>query len=187
MPNTITPPQTEDIRPIRDAVDIPVPQPETSQMPLIVQIIIAILVLAAIIGLVIWLRRRAAANRIPNLRKAATAKLKSIRKLMAPETSREYTIEVSNILREFIEKRFHLPATSQTSEEFLRDLSTKNPVDLGPYKDALVHFFRQCDVGKFSSRPLSHDELKVLESSAQEVIESENTQTTKSATKPNSK
>ncbi len=163
----------DDIRPIREAVEIPVPAPETSAWPLVLQVLIAVFVLVAIVLLVLWLRRRIAANRVPNLRKKSLKQLDAIRSLMKPETSREYAIEVSNILRHFIEERFHLPSTRQTSEEFLRELTTNGNEDLGVYQNALSNFFRQCDLGKFAAQSLSEEDMRVLESSARDVIESE--------------
>ncbi len=172
IPNP-APSGAEDIRPIRDAVEIPVPPTETSYLPLALQILAGILAAAAVVALILWLRRRAAANRIPNLQKIALKQLEAARSLMTPEHSRDYAIEISNILRNFIEKRFHLPSTRQTTEEFLRDLTTKTPTDLGPYQYALTHFFQQSDIGKFSSHSLTPDEMRALEASARDVIQSE--------------
>ena len=53
---------------------------------------------------------------------AALARLEEIRPLMEPARAREFSIAVSDIVRTYIERRFAVTATHQTTEEFLHDL-----------------------------------------------------------------
>ena len=171
-----TSPQTQDIRPIRDAVTIPAPPSppaEVSHLPLILWIICGIVALAAIAALIIYLKRRAEANRIPNLQQKAIIQLSDCKKLMTPAHSREFTIAVSNILRTFIESRFQLPSTRLTTPEFLTKITHDTTLDLGPYQKSLCEFFNQCDFGKFSGNELDAESLLKLHQTALEVVHAE--------------
>jgi len=168
-----TPPQ--DIRPIRDAVQIPVvtPTAETSYLSIALWVIGGLLALAAIIVLVRWLKRRAEANRIPNLQQKALRELEEAKKLISPEQSRDFAIAVSDTLRRFIEGRFNLPSTRQTTPEFLEHLSKNTTLDLGPYSNALTQFFTQCDFGKFSGSSITTDQMNALHKAALDVVQVE--------------
>ena len=52
----------------------------------------------------------------------ALQRLEDLRALMQPQSAREFSIAVSDIVRSYIEQRFDLTATHRTTEEFLRDL-----------------------------------------------------------------
>lgn len=171
-------PGGDDIRPIHDTITIP-PQisPEhTSYGTIILWSIAGVLLLAGIIALLLWLKRRAEARRIPNLQQKALKKLEKASELMTASQSRAYSIAVSDILRQFIEERFYLPSTRRTSDEFLQDLSRNPHIDLGPYRENLEAFFEQSDRGKFSGDSLSQSLMQSLHDTARQVIESESTQ-----------
>jgi len=161
----------EDIRPIRGAVEIP-PPPE-SPWPTVLAVAGGILALALLVALAVWLKRRAEARRIPNLRQKAEKALEDARKLMTPEHSRDYSIAVSDIVRSFIEGVFKLPSTRRTTEEFLAELSAGNIVNLGPYQETLDRFLHLCDLGKFAGYRLSEEEMQNLHQAALDVIRCE--------------
>jgi len=167
--------QAEDIRPIREAVSIhiPTPEAETSHLPLILWVLGGVAAIAALIALAIWLKRRAEAKRIPNLKQKAIQHLTDSQKLMTPEHSREFAIAVSNILRQFIEARFKLPSTRRTTPEFLQHISQDKNLSLGVYRKNLDHFFNKCDLGKFSGHTFSAKEMTTLHQAALDVIQSE--------------
>lgn len=176
MPSPLPSAPPQDIRPIREAVTIPAPPSltaETSYLPLILWVIGSILALAAIAALILYLKRRSEANRIPNLQQKAIQQLADSQKLMTPALSREYTIAVSNILRQFIEARFLLPSTRLTTPEFLQQITQDTSLDLGPYRESLEQFFNRCDFGKFSGHTLPSEEMTTLHQAALDVIQSE--------------
>ena len=166
------PPATDDIRPIRGPITIP--EPEPSSIPTTaIQIGFGLLGLIAIVAIIIWLKRRAEARRLPGLQQKAIKALDSAQQLITEDQSRDYTISVSDIVRSFIEKRFKLPATQRTSEEFISELAKGNTVDLGPYSETIQHFLNQCDFGKFSGDTLNSEEMKNLHQAALQVVQCE--------------
>ena len=52
----------------------------------------------------------------------ALERLEAARALMQPGRAREFSIEVSDIVREYIEERFQVMAAHRTTDEFLHDL-----------------------------------------------------------------
>lgn len=169
---------TNDIRPLRG--EVPIPEPEISTLPTtILQVVIILLSIVAITLLIIWLKRRAAARRIPNLQQKAIEELNQASKLITDRQSRKYSISASDIVRHFLLARFKLPATQQTTQEFITGLTTTSDLDLGPYHASLSHFLEQCDFGKFSGDNLSTSDMETLHQAAVEVVNCE------SATKDN--
>lgn len=167
------PTSTDDIRPIRDLVTIPVQQTEPSYLPIVLWTILGFVALAVITALLVWLKRRSDAKRIPNLQQKALQQLTDSQSLITPGQSRAFSIAVSDILRGFIEARFYLPSTRRTTEEFLTDLSHESHIDLEIYQDSLNEFFHQCDHGKFSGDSLSSDEMRKLSDAVRDVVQAE--------------
>ncbi len=162
-----------DIRPIRGAVEIP--EPPQSPVPMVLAVLGGVVLVALLVALGIWLKRRAEARRIPGLRQRAVKALEKAKGMMDPERSREYSIAVSGIVREFIEGRFKLPSTRRTTEEFMEALSEGDTVDLGPYRETLDHFLHLCDLGKFAGYKLAREEMENLHAAALDVVRCEAT------------
>jgi len=175
LPPTTNPAPPQDIRPIREAVNIPVPTPpaETSHLSSALWVIGGLTALITIIALVRWLKLRAEANRLPNLQQKALHELEKAKQLISPEHSRAFSIAVSDTLRHFIESRFNLPSTRQTTPEFLQHLQTDTTLDLGPYRESLQEFFTQCDFGKFSGNTLPPDQMTTIHQAAINVVKVE--------------
>lgn len=165
-------PPADDIRPIRGAVEIPQPE-ESNILADIMPYLAGLIVVLLVIGIVLWLKRRAEARRIPNLQHKAIQALEKSKKLISEEHSRDYSIKVSDIVREFIEKRFHLPATQRTTEEFISGLTQNDHLDLGPYRESLQQFLQQSDFGKFSGDALDATVMEHLHDAALQVVQSE--------------
>lgn len=112
---------------------------------------LALLVLAAF--LIRWFRRKKQLEQgvkpgIPPHIKAKEA-LAFIRHLIAEEKYREFIIEVSKVLRVYIEDRFALRAPHLSTEEFLYQAEQSDA--LGPhYQELLEDFLVQCDEVKFA-------------------------------------
>ncbi len=72
---------------------------------------------------------------------------------------REFTSEVSDILRHYIEDRFGLRAPERTTEEFLVEAGIGLPVETGQ-KEILKAFLLHCDLVKFAAVEPSTEDVK---------------------------
>ena len=116
-----------------------------------------------------WNRRRAlAAALLPY--EIALAKLEAARALMQPENAREFSITVSEIVRQYIEVRFEVWAARRTTEEFLHDLIDPSDVSLAHHRDLLADFLRHCDLAKFARWILSIEEMETMLQSAHNFV-----------------
>jgi hypothetical protein len=109
---------------------------------------------AAAAFLIFWKRRRIKERIIAKLpaHEIAYRKLEALlaRKLVEQKLYREFTAEVSDILRAYVEDRFGLKAPERTTEEFLVEVSPALPVD-AQKKDILKSFLVHCDLVKFAA------------------------------------
>jgi hypothetical protein len=157
-----------------DIRDIRGPKPITSPwlMPLI-----AVTVLSAAGGAYAawaWNRRRfrEASKRPLDI---ALERLERARPLMlmVPPRAREFSIEVSSAVRDYIEGRFALRAAHLTTDEFLHQLL--EPVDslLAGHRSLLDHFLQTCDLAKFGGWNLAPVDMEaMLQSARQFIVES---------------
>jgi len=157
---------TEDIRDIRGPKGI---------FPL--WLVAALIVGAALLALGIyalwrWKRRRPAARPLLPF-EIALRRLEATRDFLDPSSVREFSIAISDIVREYIEAQFRVTATHRTTEEFLRDLLDSSTSALAAYRNLLTEFLRQCDIAKFAGVTLSTQIMESLYQSARSfVIES---------------
>jgi len=116
-----------------------------------------------------WNRRRALiAALLPY--EIALAKLEEARALMQPENAREFSITVSEIVRQYIEVRFEVWAAHRTTEEFLHDLIDPSDVSLAHHRNSLADFLRHCDLAKFARWILSVEEMETMLQSAHNFV-----------------
>ncbi len=120
-----------------------------------------------------WRRRQRAASDEVRLPAHVTA-LRALSRLRhgARETAEEvdaFYVEVSRILRAYLEERFGLHAPERTTDEFLAELNAQgqaSPLD-GRQRGALAGFLRQCDLVKFArARPgvdVHEESLRIAE------------------------
>jgi hypothetical protein len=100
----------------------------------------------------------------------ALARLEEARALMQPEHAREFSILVSEIVRQFIEVRFAVRAARRTTEEFLRDLLAPSDALLTNHRESLADFLRHCDLAKFARWQLSTAEMTTMLQSAHNFV-----------------
>jgi hypothetical protein len=116
-----------------------------------------------------WNRRRAlVAALLPY--EIALARLEDARSLMQPENAREFSITVSEVVRQFIEERFQVLAARWTTEEFLHDLLEPSDALLSSHRELLAHFLRHCDLAKFARWILSIEEMETMLQSAHTFV-----------------
>jgi hypothetical protein len=89
---------------------------------------------------------------------------------MHPETAREFSTAVSDIVRSYIEGRFDMVATHRTTEEFLHDLLHSSRDSLVRHRALLSEFLHQCDLVKFAGISLTVQNMQSLHQSARAFV-----------------
>jgi hypothetical protein len=151
----------EDIRDIRGPIHIP------SRLPWVVGTATAATLLAAGYGAWRWSRKGQRAL-LPF--EIALAKLEAARPLMQPETAREFSIAVSEVLRAFIEECFPVRAAHRTTDEFLHDLASQADSPLAAHHETFEHFLNLCDLAKFARWHLTAPQMEALFESARTFV-----------------
>jgi len=136
--------------------------------------VLLVVVLASGIALVV--RRRNAARRAAqgpqvaeHAHEDAWAELEKARSLMSPENSRPYGIEVSGIVRRYIERRFDIVAPRRSTEEFLIEAATSAKLD-PTYRKLLAEFLGGCDFLKFARARAEMSELEAQHQAAERFV-----------------
>jgi HAMP domain-containing protein len=125
----------------------------------------------ALCAYAVWRRRhRTARPRTPTLSEQALQRLESTRPLMRPATAREFGIAASEAIRDYIEKRFDVVATQQTTEEFLQTLLQSSNEALARHRALLAEFLQQCDFVKFAGASLAVNDMESLFRSARGFV-----------------
>lgn len=126
----------------------------------------ALLVLCLLAGLWWWFRKRqqAAPPAIP-AGVTARSELMAARELMTPELQLKYMERASAVLRRYLEQRFQLPTTRQTTQEFFTSIrrSRRKYSELTRYSAELKSCLEQCDMAKFAHRTATIESLQDLE------------------------
>jgi hypothetical protein len=155
-------PALEDIRDIRG--------PKFIWPAWLVPALLAGTVLLAWLGRAAWrrLHRRRARELLPF--EVALQRLENLRALLQPERALEFSTEISGIIRSYIEQRFDVTATHQTTEEFLRDLLASSNASLAKHRALLSAFLHQCDLVKFAGMSLTLQSMESLHASARTFV-----------------
>ncbi len=149
--------ETRDVRPPEDAPPLPPPT-----WPLWVGGGVGVLVLAAL-ALGAWGVSRRRRPKPPPLlpHEWALREFDRIDALGLPEAGEvnRYHTLLSEVLRRYIELRFSLPASRQTTAEFLRSVQTSGAIP-APQQDLLRDILERCDLAKFAPVALSADDCR---------------------------
>jgi hypothetical protein len=141
-----------DYRDIKDTVAVPVESPAAARW-LPWSAIAAVAVAIAVIAFVLLRRRRrgAAAERVVPPHEWARAELDRLAgdRLVEQARFHEFYFRLTDIVRQYIERRFAIMAPEQTTEEFLRAVRA-DPVLTNDHKDLLGRFLRAADMVKFA-------------------------------------
>jgi hypothetical protein len=145
--------QETDFRDIRAAIDVPVERAAGSRLAWIGGLIL--LVVTAII-VWIWIRRRRA--RVTALAEPpvpahdwARQQLAALEAddLVGQQRFHEFYFRLSDIVRQYIERRFGLMAPERTTEEFLREAERSDLLSIG-HRELLRSFLHAADLVKFA-------------------------------------
>jgi hypothetical protein len=153
----------EDIRDIRG--------PKAVTESWMIPAVLAGAIVVALCGYIIWRRRhREAPLRNLTLAEKTLERLEETRPLMNPATAREFGIAASEVIRNYIEKRFGVIATQQTTEEFLQTLLQGSNETLARHRSLLAQFLQQCDFVKFAGASLAIADMESLFQSARSFV-----------------
>ena len=154
----------EDIRDIRGPKAVPAGS-------WLVYGVIGALVVVLCVAYALWHRRRRAARpRALTLSEQTLERLEGTRALMQPATAREFGIAASEVIRNYIEKRFSVVATQRTTEEFLQTLLQNPNEALARHRPLLAEFLQQCDFVKFAGASLAVNDMEALFQSARGFV-----------------
>lgn len=159
------------VAPADDIRDIRGPKPVAS--PWLVWALIGGGVLVAVLAYVLWrwIKRRRKAPEKTDF-EVALGRLEAARALMRPGGAREFSIEVSAVVREYIERRFQVRAAHRTTHEFLHDLVLSAAPGLSAHRELLGEFLQSCDLAKFGGWNLDIDQMSTMLESARRFIQS---------------
>jgi len=136
--------------------------------------LIALVILGAGAGAYFWFRRRqelareAAIAARPAHEKALEA-LEKLQAMLSEDNYMEFIVEVSRILRVYIQDRYELRAPHRSTEEFLAEASTSEA--LSPEDQELLgDFLRQCDLVKFALRGAALRQMETLFKTAKQFV-----------------
>lgn len=127
---------------------------------------------AALLGLAAW---ALVAWRLRVGRRAATAREKAMAALLAAKAKALavspylFTIEVCDVLRAFLASEHRLPATTQTSYEFLQTARGSGAFD-APRLQGLTRFLDKADAIKFARADATPDDNLELAGLAEELV-----------------
>jgi len=125
---------------------------------------------AAALGYGAWRWSRRAFFKVKLPHEIALDRLEEARALMQTETAREFSIAVSEIVRDYIEDRFQVRAPRRTTEEFLYDLLESPDALLAGHRELLGDFLHHCDLAKFARWILSVEEMEIMLQSARTFV-----------------
>lgn len=137
----------------------------------VVPAVIAGVAVVMICAYAIWRRRRRGTHlRNLTLSEQTLERLEDTRPLMLPATAREFAIAASEVVRNYIEKRFAASATQRTTEEFLQTLLQSPNEELVRHRALLAEFLQQCDFVKFAGASLAVKDMESLYQSARGFV-----------------
>lgn len=144
----------------------PIALPEP--VPYLLYSLIGLTALVLLLGLYWWLvkRKKPAPPPIPP-GMLARDELMRARDLMTPEQALLYMERISEILRRYLESRFALRTTRQTTREFFQSLAGEVPdnLALSGFNTELKTCLERCDLAKFAHQPAAVQHLQEMENS----------------------
>jgi hypothetical protein len=126
-------------------------------------VLVIVFVALSLLGLVVWLlakrRKPPPPPRLP--REIALEELERIGCEIERMSPYQFSIRVSDILRKYVTHQYGLPATRQTSIEFLTALAKTSPFSAND-KSLLEDFLNRCDLIKFARYEATSSDSQLL-------------------------
>lgn len=157
--------------PLRDILP-PMLLPEEPNYTLIIG---AVLLFCLLSALLFWfLKKRKKKVVLPGADEIALAELLHLRSLMVQEQASRYANKLSDILRAYIESRFHMPTRRQTTLEFFAELQAqpaRTAMQLDEHTTSLKKCLDQCDLAKFARLVPDQHSMEQMETAVQQFVE----------------
>ncbi len=147
-------PAIHDIRPPLDVFPYPMWMVATAGA-------VALVALALVVAGIVRAARSRPRAAPPTAREVALRKLREAEAGLAGKEPYAFSIQVSDILRQYVSAQYHLRATEQTSPEFLAE-AAKSPHFTGADKMLLAEFLEHCDLIKFAHVEATEEDSRAL-------------------------
>jgi len=95
--------------------------------------------------------------------------LEKARRLLSEEKGKLYAIEVSSIIRRYLEQRFDIRAPQRSTEEFILEAQHSPKLD-ARHRQSLGNFLTACDFLKFARGLAEFSELETVHQAAVEFV-----------------
>lgn len=128
----------------------------------------------SLVGLLVWwfARRRKAVSPPKLPREIALEALQRIRQDIERMSPYQFSIRVSDILRKYVTQQHGLPATQQTSIEFLTALATPKAFGISAEEKSLLEdFLNRCDLIKFARYEATSADSELLFDEASHFVQ----------------
>jgi len=146
--------------------------PEAASYSMLIAGILCCLLLFAVALWFFRFRKKQVVVVLPH--ETALVDLQLARRLMTEEQAKHYAVEISTILRRYIEQRFRIKTTRQTTKEFCTKL-TQSPDQTAAFFDThyeiLQECLEQCDMAKFARCTPDQNSMEKMENAVQNFIE----------------
>jgi Domain of unknown function (DUF4381) len=163
LPGSVLADTAQDIRDIRG--------PKSMSASWVLPAILVAALILALCAYLFWRRRhRGPARRILTLSERTLERLDGTRALMQPDSARAFGIAASEVIRDYIQKRFDVVATQRTTEEFLQAVLQGSNAALARHRSLLAEFLHQCDMVKFAGDSLAVADMESLFQSARRFV-----------------
>ncbi len=152
----------------------PVMLPEDPNYALFIGGIAAFLIVVAFLFWFFRLRKKGVILPVPH--EMALADLQHARTIMNTKQALLYAQDVSDILRRYIEERFHIQTTRQTTDEFFNHLTANIGITQITFSEKHYSSLREClsscDMAKFARRTPGLNGMEKMEAAIKDFIES---------------
>jgi len=122
----------------------------------------------------LWNRRRKGKSVLPFLEppkphERAMDALKHLEPLMLPGREKEFALEVSRVVRIYIQDRFGLRAPHRSTEEFLYEAAQSRQLEPA-HQELLAGFLMRCDLVKFARQLVAIPDMQELLKAARRFV-----------------
>ncbi|WP_309400074.1 DUF4381 family protein [Cerasicoccus maritimus] len=124
----------------------------------------------ALIVLTVWLVKRKPVARTLSPAEEARLRLGEAASLATQQDDKAFSVTVSDALRVYMERAFHLRAPEQTTEEFLQHAKQSQRLPEQSLT-TLAKFLELCDLAKFAQHAFGDDERKELLNTARNFVD----------------
>lgn len=166
-------PSLTDLRPSAGPVDLP-----DESLPTSSWLLVSSLLTIALLGLYLWRRSRSNVSREPELTPQQLA-WRELNDLLSSKLSesdvKEFFVQLTGVVRRYIERSTGVRAPEQTTEEFLREV-TKTSVFAEAENQRLAAFLESADLVKFAGYQPDPENIKQSTHLAKQFIQLKSTE-----------